>query len=202
MKYAFIILALSVFTQVAHTAELNEYLRAGQVKMSAKDCEELGVKVSIVAFSSDYNPSFMMLDLNNKKAVDFFDTTRKQIHEKITAYCKDDKSLKTIDDFQEQFHASCAPACDDNLEKIYKDSVWGASKEKKNADITCMSLCNQTSRGLELLKTGARYAGKQSSAAADCNGVVANKGRNIDVKTFSIEDNKNQRIKNATDAER
>lgn len=202
MKYSFLILALSVFTHVAHAEEPNEYLRSGQVKMSAKDCEELGVKVSIVAFSSDHNSSFSMLGLNDKKAANFFDTARKQIHEKISAYCKDDKSLKTIDDFQEQFHASCSPACSDNLDKFYKDSILGASKEKSNADLTCLSLCNQTSRSLELLKTGARFAGKSaSSAAGDCTGVVSNKGRNSDVKTFNIED-KNQRIRNATDAER
>lgn len=179
MKYSFLILVLSVFTQVTLAEEPNEYLRAGKVKMSAKDCEELGVKVSIVAFSPDQNPPYSMTGLTNEKAANYFNTARKQIHENLSAYCKDDESLKTIDDFQKQFHGSCSPACSDNLDKFYKDSILGASKEKNKADLTCLSICNQTSRSLELLETGARFAGKQSvTAAGDCNGVVADSGRN------------------------
>jgi hypothetical protein len=181
MKYSFLILALSAFTHVTLAEAPNEYVQAGQVKMSAKDCEELGVKVSIVAFSSDGNSSFSLLGLNNPKATGFFDTTRKQIHERMTAYCKDDKSLKTIDDFENQFQESCEPGCSDNIGKFYKDSILGASTEKKNAELTCLSLCNKTLHNLEFVKTGARFSGKElkptRSAAADCTGAVSDSGR-------------------------
>jgi hypothetical protein len=184
----------------------NEHVRAGQVAMSAKDCKELAVNVSTVAFSPDKSSNYSLMNLKKDNSFNYFDTTRKEIKKELYAYCENDKSLKTVQDFQEQFHSACGSTCSNNLDKFYKKPTFGSNKEKDNADLTCLSICNRTNDNLDFLRHGARLSEKQrkpeTSAAADCNGVVSNKGRNMDVKTFITDDIKNQRIRDITDAER
>lgn len=180
MKHSVLVLALATFTQMTYAETPNEYVRAGRVEMSKEDCTRLAGQASIVAFSSDTTPYYAMLDLNKGKAVDFFQATRKQLDEKLKAYCNDKTSLKTIDDFSSQVNNLCAPGCDENLDKFYKNSIFGESKEKKNAQLVCLSICNETTRKLSFLEDGARLTEKQrgpAGASPDCTGVVSDTGR-------------------------
>ncbi len=179
MKYSILVLAITAFSFSAYADESNEYVRAAKVKMSTEDCERLAVEASIVAFSPDNNSYYSLANLNKGKSVEFFNNTRKQINEKYKAYCKDGKSLKTIEEFTSLVNSTCGSTCDSNLDVYFKDSILGASKEKQNAEIVCLAICNETSKKMGYLGNGARLSEKQRAPAAapDCSGAFSNLGR-------------------------
>lgn len=132
-----------------------------------------------------------------KDTILYFSNASMVTHQRMSKVCSSKKDNATLADLMSE-QASCVERCD--ATKLFFKTKDSQDRAKKAED-TCKNICDLSAMRLRAIGEGIGMALKEMPAG-DCTGVVSNKGRDIDVKTFNIEDKKNQRIRDTTAAER
>lgn len=151
---------------------------AEDTTMKNETCKNLSNKVSFEAFSEKANAeNYIANNIDNTQGIKYIGAVKTALAKQMNNFCETKYNKVTIDDFKNEYHAKCSSTCQDNTD-IFKGLT--AKSKKDNADLACLTVCNNSYRKLELVEKGIKLAAAQEpqGTTANCDNAVSNTSRN------------------------
>lgn len=150
-------------------------------KLSEEKCNEIAWRDKKIF---DEQSGFTMLETDAPKTtILYYQNAGMVTYQRMSKVCSTKKDNATLADLMIE-QSSCSDRCDDT-KSFFNDK--GSQDRAKQAKSACKSICDMSALRLKAIGEGIGMALKEMPAG-DCTGVVADKGRGIDVKSISMEE--------------
>jgi hypothetical protein len=160
-------------------------------KIDTNTCLKLKLSVGTGVFSrAAIVGNLKIKKIESDRTVEYFDTVHHNLTKDLEKYCIDNKV--TIESLIKYHDTTCDNHCGADKDLKQKRGLFDEDKIFSEAEIAfqvCSSLCKEGAEKLKIFKMGADVTPKEkSNHSPDCTGAVSDKGRGIEVKSLSMEE--------------